>query len=101
MAIILQFDFPFSGPWGADAAAAMKDLAESIAAEQGLIWKVWTENEAEGTAGGIYCFSDRDSALAYKDMHAARLGAFGITGIRAKVFDVNEGLSAITRAPLG
>ena len=29
-----------------------KDLADSIAAEPGLIWKAWTENEAEGIAGG-------------------------------------------------
>jgi Putative mono-oxygenase ydhR len=97
MATILQFDFPFSGPWGADGAKALKDLADSIAAEPGLVWKAWTENEAEGIAGGIYYFKDEPSALAYKEMHAARLASFGITDIRAKVFDVNEGLSAITR----
>ncbi len=97
MATILQFDFPFSGPWGADGATALKDLADSIAAEPGLIWKAWTENEAEGIAGGIYYFKDEPSALAYKEMHAARLASFGITDIRAKVFDVNESLSAITR----
>lgn len=97
MATILQFDFPFSGPWGDDGATALKDLADSIAAEPGLIWKAWTENEAEGIAGGIYYFKDEPSALAYKEMHAARLASFGITDIRAKVFAVNEGLSAITR----
>jgi hypothetical protein len=97
MATILQFDFPFSGPWGTDAANALKDLADSIAVEPGLIWKAWTENEAEGIAGGIYYFADEPSALAYKEMHAARLGSFGITDIRAKVFSVNEDLSAITK----
>ncbi|MEJ8572872.1 monooxygenase [Microbaculum marinum] len=96
MATILQFDFPYPGPWGEEGARALKDLAESIAAEPGLVWKVWTENEAEGIAGGIYCFADEPSALAYRDMHSARLASFGVTDIRAKVFDVNEGLSAIT-----
>ncbi len=97
MATILQFDFPYPGPWGAEGAKALKDLADSIAVEHGLIWKAWTENESEGIAGGIYYFTDEPSALAYKDMHAARLASFGITDIRAKVFDINEELSAITR----
>ncbi len=97
MAIILQFDFPYPGPWGAEGVEALRGLAESITGEPGLIWKAWTENEEEGIAGGIYYFKDEPSALAYKDMHSARLASFGIKDIRAKVFDVNEGLSEITR----
>jgi len=97
MATILQFDFPYPGPWGEAHVAALRELAESIAQEPGLIWKAWTENEAEGIAGGIYYFADEPSALAYKEMHSARLAAFGVKDIRAKVFSVNEGLSAITR----
>lgn len=97
MATILQFDFPYPGPWGEANVEALRGLAESITQEPGLIWKAWTENEAEGLAGGIYYFADEPSALAYKDMHSKRLESFGVTGIRAKVFDVNEGLSAITK----
>ena len=36
----------------------LAELAESIADEPGLIWKIWTENAQESTAGGIYLFSD-------------------------------------------
>jgi hypothetical protein len=97
MATILQFDFPYPGPWGEEGAKALRELAESIAQEPGLIWKAWTENASEGIAGGIYYFADEPSAIAYKDMHSERLASFGVKDIRAKVFDVNEGLSKITK----
>lgn len=98
--ILVQFDFPFSGPWGRELAAAMGDLAADIAAEPGLHWKIWTEAPEEGRAGGLYLFETRAEAEAYRDKHAARLEGFGITGIRAILFDVNEALGAVTRAPL-
>lgn len=40
MPVLLQVDFPFEGPWGDAMAEGMKGLAESIAQEPGLIWKV-------------------------------------------------------------
>jgi hypothetical protein len=43
--ILLQFDFPFEGPWGEAMTAALDGLAHDIAAEDGLLWKIWTENE--------------------------------------------------------
>ena len=33
MAVLLQVDFPFSGPWGDEMAAGMNELASSIAQE--------------------------------------------------------------------
>ena len=62
MAVLLQIDFPFSGPWGEDMAAGMEALATSIAAEPGLQWKIWTENSEAGEAGGIYLWSSREDA---------------------------------------
>lgn len=100
MAVILQVDFPFQGPWGQDMAQAMQGLAQSIATEPGLIWKIWTENQAANEAGGIYLFSDVASAQAYLTMHTARLKSFGIEPVAAKIFDVNAELSAIDRGPL-
>lgn len=100
MSVVMQIDFPFTGPWGDEMAAALRGLAESIANEPGLIWKVWTENRASGEAGGIYLFADRASAEAYQTMHLARLAAFGVSDARCKLFDVNAELSAINRAPL-
>jgi hypothetical protein len=81
-------------------AEAMEGLAQDIAAEPDLVWKIWTENQAERRAGGIYVFATRAGADAYRAKHAARLADFGITGIVAHTFDVNPALSAITRAPL-
>lgn len=100
MAQLLQIDFPFAGPFGAEMAKQLGELAQSIAGERGLIWKIWTENAATGSAGGIYLFEDSASANAYLTMHSARLASFGITDIRARLFDVNGELTAITRGPL-
>ena len=100
MPYLLQVDFPYQGPWGDEMAAAMTGLAQSIAQEPGLIWKIWTENQAAAEAGGIYLFSDRASAEAYLDMHRARLLGFGVPTVNAKLFEVNVPLSQIDRAPL-
>lgn len=97
---LLQFDFPFEGPWGAAMTAAFGDLAKDIAGEEGLIWKIWTENESEGRAGGIYLFADPQSAARYRQKHEQRLAAFGVRGIVARTFTVNAPLSQITRASL-
>lgn len=101
MATLLQIDFPSDGPFGEAMAQAFADLAASIREEPGLLWKIWTENQATKQAGGIYLFSDEASARAYCDMHAKRLEGFGVTGIRALFFDVNEPLTQVTQGPVG
>ena len=78
----------------------MQELAQSIAHEPGLIWKLWTENRSAGEAGGVYLFSDLPSAEAYLAMHGQRLKQFGIPQVNAKIFAVNKALSLIDRAPL-
>ena len=100
MPILLQVDFPYQGPWGEDMAQAMQGLAQSIAQEPGLLWKIWTENRDTGEAGGIYLFADRADAERYLEMHCARLLGFGIAAVNAKLFEVNLPLSRIDRAPL-
>lgn len=100
MGCILQVDFPYTGPWGQEMAAAMDGLARSIANEPGLVWKIWTENQESNEAGGVYCFKDFQSAQAYSTMHTARLKSFGIPQVNGKIFGVNEPLSRIDRAPL-
>lgn len=97
---ILQVDFTYSGPWGEEMSQAMKDLALSISEEEGLIWKIWTEDQEAGTAGGIYLFADGATAKAYLDMHSARLEQGGCTAIRGKIFDINTPLSKLNRAPI-
>lgn len=94
---ILQMDFPYPGPFGAAMTAQLEGLAQDIAAEPGLIWKVWTENAEAGRAGGLYAFETAEQAADYQARHTARLEGFGVSGIEAKVFQANTALSAITR----
>lgn len=100
MSFLLQIDFPFPGPWGRELVDQYSGLAMSIADEPGLLWKIWTENPESNEAGGIYLFSERDRAEAYLSMHTQRLEAAGISDIRSRIFEVNEGLSWLCRAPL-
>ena len=100
MATLLQIDFPSDGPFGAEMAEAYAGLASSISEESGLLWKIWTENAETKQAGGIYLFADEPSARAYCDMHSRRLESFGVSGIRALFFDVNEALTRTTRGPV-
>ncbi len=98
---LLQIDFTMEAPFGTLMSEAFEPLAQSIAQEKGLIWKIWTENSLNKEAGGIYLFDDEESALGYLTMHTKRLESFGITPINAKIFDINIPLSLIDRAPLG
>ena len=100
MSVLLQVDFPYQGPWGEAMSEAHGGLAESIAREPGLLWKIWTESQERNEAGGIYLFADRASAEAYLAMHTQRLKAFGVPHVNGKLFEINSTLSAIDRAPL-
>jgi hypothetical protein len=97
---LLQIDFKMQGPWGEEMSTAFADLAKDIAQEERLIWKIWTENEKEGEAGGIYLFEDEEALDRYVIKHTKRLNSFGITEITAKKFDVNVPLTQIDRGPL-
>lgn len=100
MQTILQIDFPFNGPFGEEMHQAMQPLAQSIVAEPGLLWKIWTENPDTQEAGGVYLFVNEDSAQNYLKKHQARLTDSGVTGIRAKFFSVNSPLSLINKGPI-
>jgi hypothetical protein len=96
---VLIFDFP-NGAFGPDRTEALKPLAEDIAGQHGLLWKIWTEEPAAGRAGGVYLFESRAAAEAYHAMHAARLAARGVAGIEATYRGINATLSRIDRAPI-
>lgn len=97
---VLQMDFAYGGPWAGEMAAALRPVAEEIASVPGLCWKIWTEDEAAGRAGGIYLFADQDALEAYLRRHTERLAALGIREVEARIRDVNDALGAISRAPL-
>lgn len=98
--VVLIMDFPFDGPWGAALADAMRPIAAEIAAAEGLVWKIWTEDPAGRRAGGIYLFESDVAAERYRAAHFARLAAFGITGVAVRRYRPNAALSAQTAAPL-
>ncbi|MGU0693183.1 monooxygenase [Pseudomonas aeruginosa] len=100
MSYILQVDFPYAGPWGQEMTEALSDLAQTLAEEPGLIWKIWTVNEKAGEAGGIYLFEDIASAEAYLPVQITRVKALGVSHVNGKIFAVNEALSRIDRAPI-
>jgi hypothetical protein len=64
-----------------------------------MIWKIWTENQSTKEAGGLYLFSDAQSAESYITKHSERLKGFGINRVNVKIFDVNLPLTNITKGP--
>ena len=100
MTYLLQVDFPYSGPFGDDFFTQMKGLAEDIETENGLVYKLWTENEETLEAGGIYVFDNLDDDNRYLAKHTTRLESFGFGDIKSKLFKINEELSKITKASL-
>ncbi|MCW8895855.1 MAG: monooxygenase [Sulfurimonas sp.] len=96
MQYLLQVDFPHNGPFGDELTTAMSELAKDIATESGLISKLWTENESEKEAGGIYLFNNLEDAERYLKKHTDRLTSFGYENIRGKIFLVNEALSKLS-----
>ncbi|PMC74510.1 hypothetical protein CJ197_12985 [Brachybacterium sp. UMB0905] len=68
-------------------------MADDIAAEDGLIWKVWTEGPRASVVGGAYLFADEESVELYIHKHTRRLGTLGITDARISNLGVNEQLA--------
>ena len=96
----VDFDSNFSGPQSKEVTSMLTELATSINNEQGMVWKIWTENAKNQLGGGIYLFEDEKSAKNYLDMHSARLIKMGITNIRGVIFDINEPLTEINKGPV-
>ncbi|SMO39982.1 Putative mono-oxygenase ydhR [Saccharicrinis carchari] len=99
MTVIMYVDFPHAGPFGEEMAKQMSGLAKSINNEPGMIWKIWTQNEADKTAGGVYLFNSRENAEKYLAMHSERLSQMGYSEIRGRIFEINELLSNINNGP--
>ena len=76
--------------------------AEQIAGLPGLLWKLWGYNDSEHVAESIYLFDSDEHARAWGDgPMKSSLGAYpGISDIEVRYYDVDERLSAVTRAPL-
>lgn len=98
---LLQVNVKFSLP-KAELETAWLDAAQPVAETPGLRWKVWLMNEAEHEAGGIYLFESEDAAQSYLTgpIVTALKASPGISNISAKLFDVLERHTSITRGPV-
>lgn len=98
---LLQVNLSFSIS-RTELEAAWLGAAQPIADTPGLCWKVWLMNEGEREAGGIYLFESEDAAQAYLGgpIVAALKASPGIDNISAKLFDVLEEHTRMTRGPV-
>jgi len=86
-----------------EQAARLLAGAEKIAALPGLIWKLWSYDDEAHRAENVYLFETDEQAHAWGDGPLVpSLGSYpGVSGIEIRYYDVDERLSAVTRAPLG
>jgi hypothetical protein len=82
--------------------AHSREAATVIASVQGLMWKIWVLNEEESKIGGVYLFAKREAAEAY--LHHPAVQAVrrnpAVVSSQCQLWDVENSLSALTRAPL-
>jgi hypothetical protein len=101
MAVILQINFVNEAD---EAAVAGMNLsaAPHIAELPGLRWKVFIRDFETRDGGGIYLFDSREQAEAWLagPAVAAVRRAPTVRDFSAKIFDILEEPSRITRAPL-
>jgi hypothetical protein len=79
-----------------------QSVAQAFAGVPGLRWKIWILNEREKEAGGIYLF---ESEGALNDFVSGPLAAQvkshpALADFSAKVFDVMNEVTAVTRGPV-
>jgi hypothetical protein len=86
----------------AATADETKQFARLIAQQPGLCWKIWIGDEKRSEVGGIYLFESDQAARNFVNgpVFAQIKGNPAFSRVEAKLFDVNEECSAITRAPL-
>jgi len=98
---LLQLNFKFSVT-GDQYTQAVSPLAGEFAAVPGLRWKVWIINEVESEAGGIYLFDDESSLKELLGSSLAKQVTShpALSDFSAKIFDVMDEVTAITRGPI-
>jgi hypothetical protein len=98
---LLQINFKFSIA-KAEYEEAAASLAGNFADVNGLQWKIWTLNEAENEAGGIYLFKDEASLQAFLESPlAAQVKSHpAFSDMSAKPFDVMPGPTSTCRGPV-
>jgi hypothetical protein len=97
---ILQVNLKFNIP-KTELEKAWLEVAQPIADFPGLRWKVWLMNEAEREAGGIHLFESETAARSYLAGPVEQTKSDpAVSDISAKLFDVLEAHTAVTRGPV-
>jgi len=98
---ILQISFKFNVS-RAEYEQAVSPLASKFADVDGLRWKIWTMNEEEKEAGGVYLFNDETSLKAFLDGPLAEQVTShpALSEFSVKQFDTLDDISSITRGPI-
>lgn len=99
---IVQINFDWDISEEEVAARSGPEQAQVFTTLPGLLWKVWLRSPERRESGGIYLFESREAAEAYVagPIVARITGNPDFGNVTVKVFDVREGQSRITRAPL-
>ena len=98
---ILQINFKFKVP-RSELEKALLQRAKLIANVKGLLWKIYSVNESQKSAAGIYLFKDDASVEAFlKGEIAAGLKSNpALSDIEVKVFGILPEHTKITRGPV-
>ena len=75
-------------------------LAVEIAKVSGLRWAVWAYDDKESMATGVSIFEDMESVNAYLAWLKGLGEIEGAVDMEITVWDIQEALSKITRAPI-
>jgi len=99
--MLLQINFNFNVT-KADYEQAATSLAGEFAEVDGLRWKIWTLNESENEAGGIYLFNDESSLQSFLAGPLAEKvkNHPALVNMIVKQFYVMSDVTAITRGPV-
>lgn len=98
---LLQINFKFNVT-GDEYKQMADQLAAAFAEVAGLRWKIWTFNQAENEAGGVYLFEDEAALSAFlAGPLAAQVASHpALSEMSAKPFDVLAGPTAAARGPV-
>ena len=98
---ILQINFKFSVSKDEYRKTA-SSLASAFAEVEGLRWKIWTIDEAQSVAGGIYLFDNEESLTKFLEGPlAGKVKSHpAFSDLSASPFDVIADATATTRGPV-
>lgn len=98
MSVLLLIDYEWDVDWSTAVFPAEKD-AIPFSTLPGLQWKIWIRDAGTRRRGGFYLFSDRATAEAFLASAIVRLRERS-GDIHARILDLDETTSRITRGPL-